>query len=137
MKLSMLAFVLPLLTACAPHTPPQPHSVVADTCSAKILDRLYFGADSPQGPVSDADWQAFLREVVTPLFPEGLTVIDAHGQWLGNDKRIVRESSRIVELLHDDTERAHRSVSAIAREYRERFHQEAVLLVTTPVRACF
>lgn len=31
--------------------------------------------------VSDEDWRAFLAAEVTPRFPDGLTVIDAAGQW--------------------------------------------------------
>lgn len=48
-----------------------------------VADRLFLGRQIPGGGmVSDADWTAFLAEVVTPRFPEGLTVWRAEGQWL-------------------------------------------------------
>lgn len=125
-----------LATGCAAHSGTSPQHDATSSCSLKVLDRLYFGMDSPDGPVGDVAWQGFLREVVTPLFPDGLTILDAHGQWLGKDKRIVHEASHIVEILHDDSEKANRSVVAIAGEYRKRFHQEAVLVMTSSVRAC-
>jgi starvation-inducible outer membrane lipoprotein len=41
---------------------------------------LYFGRNIPTGgEVSDAQWRQFLDEVVTPRFPDGLSVLDVHG----------------------------------------------------------
>ncbi len=40
---------------------------------------LYFGLRYPSGSVSEARWQAFLRNEVTPCFLEGLMVWEANG----------------------------------------------------------
>src|SRR5439155_8076301 len=45
-----------------------------------VRDVLYFGRNRPTGgEVADADWEAFLGAVVTPRFPDGLTIVEAHG----------------------------------------------------------
>ena len=100
-----------------------------------ISDRLFFGRDIPGGgTVSDADWASFLEEVVTPRFPDGLTVWRADGQWLDEEGRTIREPVLVVEVLHPSRVEHDRAVAEIADEYRRRFHQEAVLRVTMEAR---
>lgn len=119
-----------LLTACATLPPPAENAVLAD--------RLFCGRSIPGGgSVSDEEWAAFLRDVVTPRFPEGLTVWTAEGQWRGRDGAIVREPVMIIEILHPLSAELDRSITEIADEYRRRFHQEAVLRVTLPARMDF
>lgn len=99
---------------------------------AAVSDTLYFGANRPGGVVTDAEWSAFLADVVTPRFPAGLTWIPAHGQWKGASGTIEREDSRMVVLVHDHTPAAAEAVDAVAGEYERAFQQEAVLRVRTP-----
>ena len=71
-----------------------------------IRTELYFGRNIPSGgTVSDADWQKFVDEVVTPRFPDGLTVLDADGQWRGKDGSIAREESKVIVLLYPRKDR--------------------------------
>ena len=116
--------------------PGQDKSTVAPGRSppqASVADRVFFGRAIPGGgSVSEESWVAFLHEVVTPRFPEGLTVWRAEGQWADPRGQLVRESVMVVEVLHLAGSRADSSLTAIAREYRRRFHQGAVLRVTTP-----
>jgi hypothetical protein len=43
-----------------------------------VRETLYFGRSRPDGgTVSDEEWKIFLADIVTPRFPEGLTVV--HG----------------------------------------------------------
>ena len=61
-----------------------PASACAAGDTSMVREVLYFGRNRPDGgTVSDADWRAFLDEVVTPGFPAGLTVVDVTGQWKG------------------------------------------------------
>ena len=100
---------------------------------ALVADRVYFGRAIPGGgSVSEEAWATFLAEVVTPRFPDGLTVWRAEGQWTDPRGPLVREPVLVVEILHPAGPRADSSLAAIAREYRRRFHQGAVLRVTTP-----
>jgi Protein of unknown function (DUF3574) len=89
---------------------------------------LYFGAARPDGGmVSDAEWTRFLVEVVTPAFPDGMTWFDAHGQWRGDAGDVVRESSRLIVLLHATDKATQRRIDSIARHYKRAFAQESVL----------
>ena len=40
----------------------------------------------------DAAWDAFLADTVTPRFPDGLTVLDARGQWRDSEGLIGKEA---------------------------------------------
>src|SRR5215218_10533360 len=103
-----------------------------------VADRLYFGRDIPGGGVvTDSAWDAFLREVVTPRFPDGLTVYRAEGQWREGDGRIVREASYVLEVMHPAGPAVDADLREIAEEYKHRFHQEAVMRATSPVRLRF
>ena len=95
-----------------------------------VTEMLYFGTDSPDGPVSDAQWQAFVEEVVTPRFPEGMTTWRAQGQWRGADGVIVREASHVLQLVRFGGAGADAGAE-IADAYRKRFSQEAVLRIQT------
>ena len=72
-----------IFAACACPGPARPGTDAAPGAAAgittemaaagPILSRLYFGTASPDGPVSPADFEAFLDTCVTPRFPLGLT----------------------------------------------------------------
>lgn len=49
--------------------------------------------------VSEGEFQTFLDTVVTPLFPAGLTVFDAQGQFLGSSGILIREASKLLTLI--------------------------------------
>ena len=87
--------------------------------------------------VSDSNWEEFLAKVVTPLFPDGLTVWRTQGQWRDKSAVIQREDGIILELLHPDDATSEQAVRAIMTEYKTRFRQEAVLRVRGPVRVQF
>ena len=48
--------------------------------------------------VGEAELAAFLAEEATPRFPDGLTVLDAAGQWRGADGRVLRERSKLLVI---------------------------------------
>jgi hypothetical protein len=100
------------------------------------LDRLYFGrAIADTGTVSDSAWSGFLRDVVTPRFPDGITVLRGEGQWRGANGSIVREPSFVLEVIHPRTPAIETALAEIVAEYKRRFQQEAVMRVTSEVRA--
>jgi hypothetical protein len=49
----------------------------------------------------------------------------------------VREPNVVLEIIHPPSEDAEAALRAVILEYKRRFHQEAVLRVTTEVRAGF
>ena len=102
------------------------------TAPAILSDRLFFGRNIPAGgTVSDAQWNEFLRTVVTPRFPKGLTIFQGNGQWLDPRGDVVREAVFVIEVFHDRSPDAEASIAAIAAEYKKRFGQDAVLRVTS------
>ena len=123
------------LAACA-SAPLQPIVQDGVACSERRLDRLLFGMNSPSGPVDDTQWQRFLAEVVTPRFPDGLTVYRTQGQWRGASGETEREDSRVVEIVHGDEADGRKRIGEIAAEYKRRFRQEAVLVISTRAMTC-
>jgi hypothetical protein len=97
---------------------------------------MFFGLSGPEGAIADAEWEAFVAEVVTPRFRGGLTVLEAKGQWQGRDKQVTRESSRVVEIIHDNSKGASRRVAEIAAEYKARYRQESVLITRDRISVC-
>jgi len=104
-----------------------------------VETRVFLGRARPDGTVvDDAAWQAFLAEVVTPRFPDGLTVLDGIGQWRDpGSSTIVREPSKVLVLVHPPGASADAAVDAIGAEWKRRFQQRSVLRVDVPVRATF
>jgi hypothetical protein len=75
---------------------------------------------------------------MTPRFPDGLSVLDAAGQW--HDKargRVVREPSKLVIIVTADDAPARDKIAAIVAAYKEQFHQRSVGVVSRPVCAAF
>jgi hypothetical protein len=95
--------------------------------------QLFFGRDiGDQVGVSEADFQRFVDEELTPRFPDGLTVLDAAGQWRGANGVIGREPSKVVILVLPGSEGDEEKLDAVRQAYRVRFAQEAVLMTVQP-----
>jgi hypothetical protein len=99
---------------------------------------LYFGRNiGAGGTVSEKQFQRFLSEVVTPRFPDGLSVLDVAGQFRGSSGAIVREPSKLLIILVPDAGAAAGKVGQIVRAYKRRFDQESVLHVEQAVCVAF
>jgi hypothetical protein len=124
LALSVALAAVQLLSACTllPQAcaPPAESMVTAELLfGRKIGDRL---------GVSDADFADFLAREITPRFPDGLTVVDARGQWRDSERgRVVREPSKLVLLTFRDDAARRESLSTIVDSYKNRFRQQSVL----------
>ena len=98
---------------------------------------MFFGLHRPAGIVSEPEWEIFLADVVTPRFPDGLTVFRSHGQWRGAGGRLEREPSRVVEIIHDDSAEARDRIHEIVTIYKTRYRQESVLVARVHAEVCF
>ena len=117
------------LAACAA----TPRAACGPGEQAVVSETLFFGASIPDGgTVSEADWAAFVGEVVTPRFPEGLTMWNATGQWRGASGVVEREGSHVLRVTYRDEPARAAAVAEIARAYKARFRQEAVLRERAP-----
>src|SRR5712671_5286382 len=122
-------------------------SVVADTpavaCNAPQRPmqqiELMFGRNiAGHLRVGEAAWSRFLAREITPRFPDGLTVLDAAGQWrdpVGG--RLVREPSKMVIIVTADDAPARERIAAIVAAYKQRFRQRSVGVISRPVCAAF
>ncbi|HEX2228229.1 MAG TPA: DUF3574 domain-containing protein, partial [Candidatus Binatia bacterium] len=92
---------------------------------------LYFGRAKPDGSmVSDEEFRAFLDDIITPRFPNGLTVLSGAGQFRGSSGMITREGSKFVILLYRAGEKdSSARIEEIRASYRKTFAQESVLRV--------
>lgn len=79
--------------------------------------------------VSEAAFADFLAREITPRFPDGLTVVDARGQWRDAERsRVIREPSKLVLLTFPDDVARREQLTAIADAYKKRFRQQSVLI---------
>ena len=125
--------LLPLLAGCAaPAETPQAGTCPAGTTAATVAEAFFGRNAAGREVVSDADWARFLEDVVTPAFPDGLTVLDAAGQWRGRDGRVARERSKVllVALPGSTPAQALDRLAPVRAAYRARFGQESVMVTT-------
>lgn len=88
--------------------------------------------------VSEKSWARFLASEISPRFPDGLTVMDAAGQWRDPArKRLVREPSKIVMVVAREDIDFQKKIDAIVDAYKRRFHQQAVGVIMRPACVSF
>ena len=96
---------------------------------------LYFGRNiSERAEVSRKDFDKFLAEIITPRFPDGLTVLNAAGQFLNSNGEVEKERTVILVLFYPVSARKdkHFKVEEIREAYKVRFQQQSVLRVDHP-----
>jgi uncharacterized protein DUF3574 len=83
--------------------------------------------------VSNAAWARFVDREITPRFPDGFTIIDAMGQWRGqNGKRIIREPSKLVQIVLPGKDEDQQRLDEIVASYKARFRQQSVAIIVRP-----
>jgi Protein of unknown function (DUF3574) len=138
MAMNLAGFLVIALLAAAPSACTSLRGIdCQDDAELSVLDSIYFGTQGPNRAVSPDDWANFLEHTVTPRFPRGFTVMQASGQWQGADRKILREDSYLLQIVHRDDESADRAVQEIAASYKKRFAQDAVLRVKAWTCASF
>ena len=106
-------------------------------CAQRTYARLFFGLEGPHGSVAETEWDTFLRDVVVPRFPGGLTVLHAKGHWQAAGEPPQREASRVLEIVYDERPHADRRIDEIAASYKAHFQQDSVMVVRMPAHVCF
>ena len=92
--------------------------------------RLFFGRGGPDGEVvGEEDWSAFVADTVSTRFPDGLTVLDATGQWREPTGTIQHEDTKLLIMLVEPGNDATERINEISEAYEARFGQESVLRV--------
>ncbi len=89
---------------------------------------LVFGlARKGRAEVSEAEWGDFLRQEVTPRFPDGLTGLRGDGQWRTAGGEILREPARLLLVWAQLAGDLGPRVEAIRAAWKQRHGQESVL----------
>jgi len=111
-----------------------PKTAMQPKFSSFLRTELFFGLDKPNGGhVTAEEWEKFVADVVTPRFPDGLTVDDALGQYL-DGKILVREKSKQLILIYPRKYKtsSSRKIEEIRASYIKAFDQKSVLRVDLP-----
>ena len=142
-----LALLTALLPAPAAYARQQPAPAATQQTSARsradrlrqvasepfIRTELFFGTDREDGPdVTEVEFREFLDRVITPSFPEGLTLLTGDGQFCCDaDNEIIKEKSFVLILLYPLRQRRESSekIERIREEYKTAFRQQSVLRV--------
>ena len=105
----------------------------------KRTAELLFGRNVGGRPaVSEAEFARFVTGEITPRFPDGLTVIDARGQWRDRaSNTIVREPSKVVLIALPGQAADDENLQAIIAAYKARFRQDSVGLIVRPACVSF
>src|SRR5262245_55554722 len=117
-SLAPCALLLALLVAaCGPQTASAPTQTAASApaptaCPTGTVPmqrfELYLG-----GSIGNNEWSEFLDTEVTPRFPRGFTVVDAHGQWQEQNGQISKEETRMLIVVVPASITAAANISAI------------------------
>ena len=79
--------------------------------------------------VSEEEWTSFLDNYIIPQFPDGLTVVNAIGQWRDKSGKLIKERSKVVVLVYPSGLKSEQSVERIRASYKTLFHQDSVLKI--------
>ena len=136
--LALVAVILALAACVEDNTVEQVDLACEDGGEQWVEYRLFMGrGDGDVEVASDADWEAFLAETITPRFPDGLSVVDVAGQGTTADGTLERERTKMLLVLAPPGDDAMARIGEIGDEYKQRFNQNSVLRVVTNVCVAF
>jgi hypothetical protein len=91
---------------------------------------LYFGLSRSGGPeIGESEFEEFLDTVVTPRFPDGLTLLSGDGQFRDGDGAVAKERSKLLILFYPWSNARSRAIERIRAIYKRDFQQQSVLRV--------
>ena len=119
---------------------PAPYQCILPSEQRMLVAELFFGRDrAGHQLVSDREWTDFISTVVTPNFPDGLTVFDGYGQWRNPETGVIGHSPhvKIVLIAVKRSPDLPDRLNAVMEAYKTRFHQRSVGLITRDSCAAF
>ena len=133
---ALICLALALLAATARAEADEP--VCPDGSELFVRYELFMGRSNQSGEVvDDAAWASFLEDTVTPRFPDGLSVLDAQGQWRDSGGVIQKERSKLLVIRAPPGDDGARLIGEVSDEYKRRFEQESVLRVVSDACVSF
>ena len=130
-------------SGCATKPSVAPPPVVVESGSSWMRTELYFSIgdwmETSLSTEAEARWQDFLDREVTPRFPDGLSVIDAYGQWRSpqSGALVQRERCRLLVVMHPDTPETSAKIDALREAWKKLTGEKSVLRVSQPAQVGF
>jgi hypothetical protein len=88
--------------------------------------------------VTESRWARFVDREITPRFPDGLSVVDAKGQWRDRERNvIVHEPSKLVTIVLPGDPADQIQLGEIIEAYKRRFKQQSVGVIVRPACVAF
>lgn len=117
-----------LVAACA--APPPDCAALGGGQPMLVVELLYGRNQGAKLRVTDTDWQVYVAEELSTRFPDGLTVVDASGQWQDSGGRgLVREPSKLVLIATTRSPETDAKLTEVINAYKQRFAQDSVGLI--------
>jgi hypothetical protein len=134
-RLGFVLLLAGMASGCASLAP----QACAPGQQAMLAAELLFGRKiGDRVGVSEADFRRFVDEAVTPRFPDGLTILDASGQYHDRARgRLIREPSKLVLIATSDDSANREKLAMIAEAYKRSFRQQSVGLILKSACASF
>lgn len=114
-------------------------SLILCSCAAskQVETKLYFGQSRLDGGmVSKKEWEHFVEQYVTKVFPEGSTIQNATGNWYDTAQhKLVTEPSKVVIAINKPSSRLNDQIDSLRYWYKLIYQQQSVLRVDRKVKA--
>jgi len=114
-------------------------SIILCSCSTarQVETRLYFGQFKLDGgTVSEKEWNDFVAQYVSKVFPEGSTVQNATGNWYDTAQhKLISEPSKVLIAVHKRSVTISRNIDSLMYWYKSIHNQQSVLRVDRKVKA--
>ena len=105
--------------------------------SRQVETRLYFGQFKLDGgTVSEKEWNDFVVQYVSKVFPDGSTIENASGNWYDTAQHtLVIEPSKVLTAINQHSDKLDQRIDSLRYWYKQLYQQQSVLRVDRKVRA--
>lgn len=105
--------------------------------SRQVETRLYFGQFKLDGgSVSEKEWNDFVVQYVSKVFPDGSTIENASGNWYDTAQhKLVIEPSKVLTAINQHSDKLDQRIDSLRYWYKQLYQQQSVLRVDRKVRA--
>jgi len=136
-RFGVAALACAAMAACA--TSDLPAACPLPSQRPMMVAELFFGRAIPgRAPLTEAEWREFSDQVIGPAFPDGFTSYDGEGQWRDPQTgAITREHTKILLVAVAPSPALPDRLRAVIDDYRRRFDQKSVGLITRTACGAF
>jgi Protein of unknown function (DUF3574) len=128
-----------MLTGCTASQTQTAYPCLLPSEQRMLVAELFFGRGvEERESLADAEWAEFAAQTITPNFPDGFTVFDGEGQWRNpQTEHIARDRTKILLVATTRESDLVQRLLAVIDDYKARFHQQSVGIITRDSCAAF